>query len=241
MIDKSSLGRHISHQFNAEIEDLRERVLTMGGIVERVLSDAVEALASGKANAMSEVKAEDRKVNHLEVFIDEAITQLIARRQPTASDLRLVLTVSRVIVDLERIGDESKKVYRMATRLTDSRGHHADAFTEAENLGQHVQKMLHGSLDSFARLDPEAALQVVREDDKVDREHEEIMRLNMTYMMEDPRNIKRAVDLMWAVRALERIGDHARNVAEHCIYMVTGQDVRYVTLEQVEEVVRSER
>ena len=241
MIDKSSLGKHISHQFNEEIEDLRERVLTMGGIVEQVLDEAVQALASGRAQSFSEVKAEDRKVNSLEVFIDEAIAELIARRQPTASDLRLVLSVSRVIVDLERIGDEAKKVYRMATRLTDARGKQVDAFAEAENLGLHVQKMLRGALDGFARLDAESALQTAREDDKVDREHEEIIRLSMTYMMEDVRNIKRAVDLMWAVRALERIGDHARNIAEHTIYMVTGTDVRYVDLEEVEEIIRKAR
>lgn len=239
MIDKSSLGKHISQQFNEEIEDLRERVLGMGGIVEQVLNDAVEALATGRAPDFKEVKAEDRKVNTLEVSIDESIAELIARRQPTASDLRLILTVSRVIVDLERIGDEAKKVYKMATRLTDARGRHADAFSEAENLGLHVQKMLRGALDGFARMDPDAALRVVREDDKVDREHEEIIRLNMTYMLEDARNIKRAVDLMWAVRALERIGDHARNIGEHTIYMVTGHDVRYVDISQVEEIVRT--
>ena len=134
MIDKSSLGKHISHQFNEEIEDLRERVLSMGGIVEQVLDEAIQALASGRAQSFSEVKAEDRKVNSLEVFIDEAIAELIARRQPTASDLRLVLSVSRVIVDLERIGDESKKVYRMATRLTDARG-------KVENLSGRVSDL----------------------------------------------------------------------------------------------------
>lgn len=238
MIDKSSLGRHISQQFNAELEDLRERVMTMGGLVERQLDSAVRALATGRATEFAEIKSEDRKVNNLELFIDEAITQLIARRQPTASDLRLVLAISRVIVDLERVGDEAKKVYKMATRLTDERGRHSEAFGEAENLGQHVQKMLRNGLDGFARLDAQAALNVAREDDKVDREHEEILRLNMTYMMEDPRNIKRAIDLMWAVRALERIGDHARNIAEHTIYMVTGSDVRYVSLEEVERIIR---
>lgn len=239
-MDKSSLGKHISHLFNEEIEDLRERVMTMGGIVELVLAQSVQALGTGRANDMSQIKEEDRKVNYLEVFIDEAVAQLIAKRQPTASDLRLVLAVSRVIVDLERIGDEAKKIYKMATQLTDERGGHADAFAEAENLGEHVQKMLHTALDAFARLDAGAALDVAREDKRVDREHEEILRLNMTYMLEDARNIRRAVNLMWAVRALERIGDHVRNIAEHIIYMVTGTDVRYTPIAEVEKIVEKD-
>lgn len=240
MIDKSSLGRHISRRFNEEIEDLRERVLTMGGIVEAVLSQAVEAIASGRASELERIKEEDRKVNSLEVMIDEAVAQIIAKRQPTASDLRLVLTVSRVIVELERVGDEAKKIYKMATRLTEERGSHANAFIEAETLGAHVQTMLRNALDAFARLDAAEALAVAREDRKIDREHEEILRLNMTYMLEDARNIRRAVDLMWAARSLERIGDHARNIAEHTIYMVTGSDVRYTPLEHIEEIVRQD-
>jgi phosphate transport system protein len=236
MIDKSSLGKHISQQFNQELEDIRQKVLTMGGLVEQNITTSIQALVSGRADDMSGMKAEDRKVNLLEVFIDESVTQIIARRQPTASDLRVVLAVSRTIVDLERIGDEAKKVYKMATKLADEHEQFR-ALAEAENLGNHVKAMLHDALDAFARLDAKAALEVAREDRKVDQEHEEIMRLNMTYMLEDARNIRRAVNLMWAARALERIGDHARNIAEHTIYMITGKDIRYQKLDHAEQAI----
>ena len=208
----------------------------MGGLVEQNITTSIQALVSGRADDMSGMKAEDRKVNLLEVFIDESVTQIIARRQPTASDLRVVLAVSRTIVDLERIGDEAKKVYKMATKLADEHEQFR-ALAEAENLGNHVKSMLHDALDAFARLDAKAALEVAREDRKVDQEHEEIMRLNMTYMLEDARNIRRAVNLMWAARALERIGDHARNIAEHTIYMITGKDIRYQKLDHAEQVI----
>lgn len=239
MIDKAALGNHISQRFNQELEDIRQQVLTMGGLVEQNLGTAIQALVSGRADDFSGMKAEDRKVNLLEVFIDEAVMKIIARRQPTAGDLRVVLAVSRTIVDLERIGDEAKKVYKMANRIADENEHERSrALVEAENLGAYVQRMLHEALDAFARLDATAALEVAREDKKVDQAHEEIMRLNMTYMLEDPRNIRRAVNMMWAARALERIGDHARNIAEHTIYMTTGRDVRYMKFEEAEAAVK---
>lgn len=239
MIDKAALGNHISQRFNQELEDIRQQVLTMGGLVEQNLGTAIQALVSGRADDFNGMKAEDRKVNLLEVFIDEAVMKIIARRQPTAGDLRVVLAVSRTIVDLERIGDEAKKVYKMANRIADENEHERSrALVEAENLGAYVQRMLHEALDAFARLDATAALEVAREDKKVDQAHEEIMRLNMTYMLEDPRNIRRAVNMMWAARALERIGDHARNIAEHTIYMTTGRDVRYMKFEEAEAAVK---
>ncbi len=239
-MENMNLGQHISQQYNAELEDIRNRVMGMGGLVEQQLASALASLVDGDAEVGEQVVSGDYKVNAMEVAIDEECSRVLARRQPAASDLRLIVAVIKTITDLERIGDQAERVARMAVRLADAEINKSQ-FVELQHLGNHVRQMLNDALDAFARMDTEAALNVVREDLKVDQEYDALMRQLMTYMMEDPRTISRVLDVMWAARALERIGDHARNICEYVIYLVMGKDVRHINLEQMEEKVRGER
>lgn len=225
---------HISHQFNAELEDIRSRVLQMGGLVEQQIGQAINALVSGDVALAEAVATEDYKVNKMEVTIDEECSQIIARRQPAASDLRLVVAVIKTITDLERIGDEAEKIARMGQRLAGAE-RPKNNYIEIQALGNHVRQMVHDALDAWARLDIEAALRVAREDKQVDSEYGGIMRQMITYMMEDPRTISRTLDVIWTARALERIGDHARNICEYIIYLVKGKDVRHTSIDQIEK------
>ncbi|WP_300495265.1 phosphate signaling complex protein PhoU [uncultured Methylophaga sp.] len=230
-------SQHISQQFEKELQDIRSRVLAMGGMVEKQVSDAMEALVTGDADLARQVISGDEDVNKLDVSIDEECIQIIALRQPTASDLRLVTGILKTITDLERIGDEAARIARMALNLAE-KDRPKKNYRELHALGQHVSGMLHNTLDAFARFDVDAALQVAHEDRQVDAEYESIMRQLMTYMMEDPRTISRVIDMMWSARSLERIGDHSRNVSEHIIYLVEGKDVRHLTVEKMEKVVK---
>ena len=225
---------HISRQFNSELEDIRSRVLQMGGLVEQQIEQAIIALAKADTGLAEEVVTNDYKVNKMEVTIDEECSQIIARRQPTAGDLRLVMAVIKTITDLERIGDEAEKIARMAARLA-SEERPKNNYMEIQSLGNHVRQMVHDSLDAFARLDPVAALRIAREDELVDREYDGVMRQMITYMMEDPRSISRMLNVIWAARALERIGDHASNICEYVIYLVKGKDVRHTRIEDIEK------
>lgn len=238
--DKERLGKHISKQFNEELEVLRNRVLAMGGLVEQQITDAVTSMVKSDVVLAERVIANDARVNAMEVGIDEECTRVIARRQPTASDLRLIIAVIKTITDLERMGDKAEHIARMALHLADQerpRSH----YDEIQTMSNHVVGMLHDSLDAFARMDVEAAIQVPRDDLAADRQYESIMRQQLTFIMEDPRTISRSLDVMWTARALERVGDHSRNICEYIIYLVKGKDVRHTSLEEMEKVARSKR
>ncbi len=236
----NQFGQHISQQFNAELDGLRHRVLTMGGLVEQQVINAVKSLSGGDSELADAVINNDHKVNATEVSIDEQCTQILARRQPTASDLRLILAVIKTITDLERIGDQAEKIARIAQRLVAMERPKNDYF-EIHSLGENVQLMLRDSLNAFARMDAEAALEVAAKDEKIDLEYEGVMRQHVTYMMEEPRVIKRSLEVIWAVRALERVGDHAKNICEYVIYLVKGKDVRHTTLDQMKAAALGER
>lgn len=220
------LGQHISQQFNEELEEIRNKVLEMGGIVEDQVGRAVTALVEGNLTLSKQVVADDYRVNALEVEIDEECTRIVARRQPAASDLRLVMAVIKTISDLERIGDEAKRVARMVEDERDGvMGE--DVRNELEHMGDLVREMLRMILDAFARTDVETAAQVVELDDRVDSKYVSITRQLITYMAQDPKNIPRVINILWAARAMERIGDRCGNIAEYLFYLVHGRDVRH--------------
>jgi len=236
-MDNSSLGHHISQQFNAELEDIRNRVLLMGGLVEKQIGDAVNSLVNADVELAQSVMTNDYRVNGMEVALDEECAHILARRQPAASDLRLIVAVIKTITDLERIGDQAEKVARMGVQLAEMERPKTQ-YQEIQALGDHARQILHDALDAFARMDVEAALEVAHRDVVVDRAYEGIMRQMITFMMEDPRSIARSLNIMWAARALERIGDHSRNICEYVIYLVRGKDVRHISLEQMEKEAR---
>ncbi len=237
---KPEISTHISRQYNEELEDIRTRVLAMGGLVEQHIEQALQALVKGDVELANTVATNDYEVNRMEVAIDEECNQIIARRQPAASDLRMVMAVIKTISDLERMGDEAEKIARMAVRLADEE-RPKNNYMEIQYLGNHVRGMVHDALDAFARLDTEAALRVAREDLQVDKEYDGLIRQMITFMMEDPRTISRALNVIWAARALERIGDHASNICEYVIYLVKGKDVRHTSLEQIERELHQEK
>jgi phosphate transport system protein len=237
-METSDLSHHILSRYNAELEGLRAGVLQMGGLVEQQLQNGVKALYEGDSRLGEEVARLDHKVNAMEVSIDDDCSRILATRNPTASDLRLIVAVIKTITDLERIGDETEKLGNIASRLA-SVERPADRYREIKHLGESVADMVHGALDAFARMNPEAALAVARKDREVDQEYDAIQRQCITFMMEDPRSIRRALDVLWVARALERIGDHAKNICEYVIYMVLGKDVRHVAIEDVEQQLRA--
>ena len=239
-MDTSDLSHHILSRFNADLEGVRSSVLQMGGLVEQQLQNGVKALVTGDSRLGEEVAHLDHKVNSMEVAIDDDCSRILATRNPTASDLRLIEAIIKPITDQERIGDETEKLGHIAARLA-SVDRPSDRSREIKHIGDLVGEMVHGALDAFARLDTEAALKVARRDRVVDEEYEAIQRQCITFMMEDPRNIRRTLDVLWVARALERIGDHAKNICEYVIYMVLGRDVRHLSLEDVEKQVESLR
>ncbi len=221
------------------MESLRNQVLKMGGLVEQQISGAIEALQSTDARGADKIILNDHKVNALEVTIDEACTQILARRQPAASDLRMVIAVIKTITDLERIGDEAEKIAKMALSLAEDDVSFHNHYAGIRHLADQVKRMVHDVLDAYARLDVDAALKVVRDDDEADKEYQNLIRMLITYMMEDPRKISEVLDVIWAARALERIGDHAKNIGEYVIYLVKGKDIRHLDLNEVEKNILS--
>lgn len=236
-MENSKIGHHISQQFNKELEDIRHKVLTMGGLVEQQIDLAVKAFMDGDMEMAELVIKQDDQVNALEIAIDQECSQIMARRQPTAFDLRLLISVIKAITELERVGDQAERIAQMAIHLADTEGKR-DHYYELQHLADLVKDMLHGSLDAFARLNVDDILTITGRDEKVDREYASIIRQLITRMMEDPRNITRTLDVLWTARALERIGDHACNICEYVIYMVKGQDVRHISQEEMEKKIK---
>ena len=234
MLKQEDYKQHISEQFNTDLEEIKNHLLEMGGKVEKQLIEAVEALVSRNTSVAEEIISRDHEVNQMEMRIDDECATILARRQPAASDLRLVVSVIKVNTDIERIGDEAAKIARQGIRLADE-GASPTNFVEIRHIGSHVASMLHKALDAFARLDMDLAVDVVKEDNDVDKEYGSAMRSLVTFMMEDQRNIGPILNEMWALRSLERIGDHAANIAEHVVYLVRGLDVRHQ--ESIEEYI----
>jgi phosphate transport system protein len=232
--------KHLSSQFDTELATISSRVLTMGGMVEAQVTQAMHALSQFSEDIAAQVLRQEEAVNAMEVQIDTDLSTIIARRQPTARDLRLLIAVSKSIANLERIGDEAARIARMVQRLI-SAGVSTRMRLPVQDVGVEAQlatAQLRMALDAFARLDTAQALAVLKSDDQIDREFEGLMRKLITYMMEDPRTISSAIDLVFVAKALERVGDHAKNIAESIIYIVKGTDVRHHSLEAVEAVTR---
>ncbi|MCR9104088.1 MAG: phosphate signaling complex protein PhoU [Gammaproteobacteria bacterium] len=227
--------QHISGRFNSELESLRNHMLEMGGKVENQLKSALDAVVMLDSGEAELVVARDNEVNQMEMAIDDECATIIARRQPTASDLRLVIAIIKVNTDLERIGDEAAKVAKQVIRITEA-GASPSSCVELKHIGNRVADMLQQSLDAFARLDVEQAIAVLKRDREVDKEYGSAMRSLVTFMMEDPRAISSILNEMWALRSLERIGDHACNIAERVIYLVKGHDVRHGRLEELADI-----
>ena len=220
-------GDHSSKQYDQELEAIRSKVLLMGGMVETQFDEAVNAFRVGNVEAADKVMGDDHAVNQLEVQLDDACSHLIVRRQPAANDLRTVMATIKVITDLERIGDEAAKIARTAKSLHERGLVGFNHYEVVRTISRATADMLHDALDAFARLDGKAAVQIIAQDDTIDYEFRTIMRNMITFMMEDPRTISSALDTLWVAKAIERIGDHAKNIAEYVIYVAEGRDIRH--------------
>ncbi len=233
------MAQHTNSRFDAELEDIRSRFLRMGGLVEAMIEDSMQILAEGNLALAERVFEREKEVNRLEMDIDHSIAQVLALQQPTAVDLRLVISVSKMLTDMERSGDEAEKIAKMARRLHESPTRY-DPIVDMTHFGEAVQKMLNRSLDAFARKDAILAADVVRSDKKVDKEWKGILRELSSYMIEDPRTTTACIELIFIARALERIGDHAKNMAERVIYLVQGEDARHTSVKKVESMARGD-
>jgi phosphate transport system protein len=232
--------KHISSQFDAELAGVSSKVLEMGGLVESQVSQAVYALTHFSAEIAAEVLHREARVNQMEVEIDRDLQSIIALRQPTARDLRLLIAISKAIANLERVGDEAARIARTVQRLINT-GVSTRLRLPVKDLGFESElaiAQLRKALDAFARLDTVHALEVLKQDDQIDQEFDGLLRKLITYMMEDPRTISSSIDLVFVAKAIERVGDHAKNLAEAIIYVVKGTDVRHTPVDAVENVVR---
>ena len=230
--------KHLSSQFDSELTAVSTRVMEMGGLVESQIRMAVYALAQFSSEAATQVMDAESRVNTMEVEIDHDLSSIIARRQPTARDLRLLIAISKTTANLERAGDEAEKIARMVKAILESGSARALPASELRVVSDLASGLLRKSLDAFARLDATMALTILKEDDAIDKEFDGFVRKLITYMMEDPRTISSSLDLLFVAKAIERIGDHAKNIAEFTIYVVKGADVRHTPMEQIESVVR---
>jgi len=225
---------HIYKLYDAELEAVRAKVLQMGGLVEQQIVNALESLVKVNPKLAQEVMDADHRVNALEVQVDEDCSHIIARRQPAAGDLRMIMMVVKTITDLERIGDEATKIARVAQKIYESDRMYKPRFNEINNMVALVREMLRTSLDAFARLDVTKTVEVARQDEQVDEQFRAAMRQLITFMLEDPRTISMSLEVLFVAKALERIGDHAKNIAEYVVYMVKGKDVRHTTVAEME-------
>jgi phosphate transport system protein len=226
------LSQHISKRFNQELEEVRNQVLKMGGLVEQQVNDGLIALLEGNVELAQQVIDDDTKVNEMEVAIDENCTEILARRQPAASDLRLMVSIIKTITDLERIGDEAEKLGKNALQIFDGNNSTPQQL-ELRHLGESVKKMLRRSLNAYARMDVNEAIEIIQSDKEINSEYDNVSRLLIVKMMEDPREIKNALRISWCARALERIGDHSKNICEYIVYLVKGKDVRHTSLDDI--------
>ena len=233
-MDENKIGQHISQQFNVELEDIRNKVLSMGGLVEQQLALAIQAFTANDVEIAEMVIKQDSLINRMEVEIDLECTQIIALRQPAAFDLRLLLTIIKIISELEIAADHATRIAKMSIKLSDTEGRH-DYYHELLHMADIVKEMLHSALDAFARMSIDGITVITGLDERVDREYSSIVRQLVTHMMEDPRYITRTLHVLWAVRALERIGDHACYLCEHLIFMVKGETVKHLSQQELEE------
>lgn len=230
--------KHLSTQFDSELTSVSSQVMEMGGLVESQIRQAIYSLSQFNLEAAEQVTANESRVNTMEIEIDHALSNIIARRQPTARDLRLLIAISKTTANLERVGDEAEKIARMVRSIIQSSAPRSLPSLELRVAADLASGLLNKALDAFARLDVNAAVAILKEDDLIDREFDGFVRKLVTYMMEDPRTISPSLDLLFLAKAIERIGDHAKNIAEFIIYVVKGEDVRHATMAKIEEVVR---
>lgn len=233
MNDERKIGGHISRQFDQELDEIRSRVLKMGGLVEAQLEKTLEALRNEDSSEIRDVEKLDKKVNKLEMQIDEECTQILAKRQPAAGDLRLIIATTKSVRDLERIGDEAERVAMMVRHALDSETE-SSSFKGMLSLGERAKDLLHDTLNAYARMDARAAVKNMRKDQDIDDEYSRVVVRLIDEMKADPGNISGALDVMWAARSLERIGDHCINICENVIYLVEGEDVRHSKLEKIQ-------
>jgi len=230
--------KHLSTQFDSELSAVSTRVMELGGLVESQIRQAIYALSQFSVEAANEVTATETRVNAMEVDIDRELSSIIARRQPTARDLRLLIAISKTTANLERVGDEADKMARMVRSIIDSGSPRSLPALELRVAADMASGLLRKALDAFARLDTAAAVSILKEDDQIDQEFNGFVRKLITYMMEDPRMISPSLDLLFLAKAIERIGDHAKNIAEFIIYVVKGADIRHTSMEEIESVLK---
>jgi phosphate transport system protein len=236
----TELGTHILSRYNEDLERLRSDLLRMGGLAESQLQRALQSLSEGNSSLAGDVVRDEVRVNQMEVDIDDECNRILATRAPTASDLRLVVAMIKTITDLERVGDEAHKIAHISLRNSGLDRGGGEGYRVVRHLGRVALEQLHDALDVFARLDASAALEAVKRDRHVDEEFDAVQRQCITFMIEDPRTIRSSIDLLWVARALERVGDHAKNICEYVIYMVGGRDVRHTSLQDVENALQAD-